>query len=106
MRTLRNWFQGPPQHGRTRQVGGNGLNGLCLWLVTETFEEARALANIGRALFPERWCICSQAAAQLIHFNNHDLTTQDEVEKILHTYHIKQPIPAEWEEDVRTADKD
>ena len=97
MKELSVWFQsaarhdwGPIKLGNEMQKPGGGISDPgCLWLITETCEEIEALATIGRAIFPERWCDCTPSLYQLIHFNNSPLTTRDHVEKILHTYHLE-----------------
>ena len=99
MHTLKTWFKGSARHEEGAVKLGSALQGPghgashgdpgCLWLVTETREEVDRLVAIGQALFPERWCDCTPSLYQLIHFNNSPLTTQDHVEKILHTYHLE-----------------
>jgi hypothetical protein len=89
---IERWFKGSTCHDGRRKVWREPGSGLerCLALACETNGEIRQLASILTSLFPERICCpAHMPTEQLIHFNNHPDTTRDEIDKIMHTYHLE-----------------
>jgi hypothetical protein len=89
---IERWFKGTTYHDGDREYWaepGTGVE-LCLALACDKDEELRRLGDVLAALFPERICCPADMPNwRLIHFNNHPNTTRDEIDKIMHTYHLE-----------------
>lgn len=91
MRDIGGWFQGTGSCVGDQPIRwGTWPIGNCLMMACESEAEVAALDAIVTTLFPERACKCQTSPRRrLVHFNNHPDTTRDQVDKILHTYHME-----------------